>query len=52
MVLRASYMLLYGNYTLSKEMGLFGRKLAETEFTIEKTVNETVKVYESLLKLN
>lgn len=34
---------------LRKNMGSFGRKLAEKEFTVDKMVNETLKVYESLL---
>jgi glycosyltransferase involved in cell wall biosynthesis len=34
---------------LRKKMGLLGRKSAEKEFTADKMVNETLKVYESLL---
>jgi len=33
---------------LRKNMGSFGRKLVEKEFTIDKMVSETLKVYESL----
>ena len=40
---------LYRNPNLRKSMGLFGRKLVEKEFTVDKMVNETLKVYESLL---
>jgi glycosyltransferase involved in cell wall biosynthesis len=34
---------------LRSRMGLLGRKSAEEEFTVDKMVNETLKVYESLL---
>jgi glycosyltransferase involved in cell wall biosynthesis len=34
---------------LREKMGSFGRKLVEKEFTIEKMVDGTLKVYESLL---
>ena len=34
---------------LRKKMGFFGRKLAEKEFTVDKMVNETLKVYKSLV---
>jgi glycosyltransferase involved in cell wall biosynthesis len=40
---------LYENQNLSKKMGMFSRKLLEKEFTVDKMVNETLKVYESLL---
>jgi glycosyltransferase involved in cell wall biosynthesis len=34
---------------LRSKMGFLGRKLAEEEFTADRMVNETLKVYESLL---
>ena len=34
---------------LRKNMGSFGRKLVEKEFTVDKMVDETLKVYEPLL---
>jgi glycosyltransferase involved in cell wall biosynthesis len=32
-----------------KEMGKAGRKRVETEFSIEKMIDETIKIYEALL---
>jgi glycogen(starch) synthase len=40
---------LYEDPNLRRKMGLFGRKLLEKEFTIDKMVNETLAVYNSLL---
>jgi glycosyltransferase involved in cell wall biosynthesis len=34
---------------LRKNMGSFGRKLAEEEFTVDKMVSETLRVYKSLV---
>ncbi len=34
--------------TLRKKMGLFGRKLVEKEFTVNKMVDRTLSVYKSL----
>jgi glycosyltransferase involved in cell wall biosynthesis len=34
---------------LRKNMGSFGRKLAEKEFTVDKMVSETLRVYKSLV---
>lgn len=39
----------YEDPNLRKRMGLFGRKLVEEEFTVDKMASETLKVYESLL---
>jgi len=33
---------------LGKRMGMYGRKLVEKEFTLDKMINETLKTYESL----
>jgi 1,4-alpha-glucan branching enzyme len=41
--------ILLENANLRKNLGSFGRKLVENEFTIDKMVGETLKVYESLL---
>jgi glycosyltransferase involved in cell wall biosynthesis len=41
---------LYEDPNLRKKMGMFGRKLVEKEFTVGKMVDETLKVYESLLQ--
>lgn len=40
---------LYENESLRKRMGNLGRKLVEKEFTMEKMVNETINVYNSLI---
>jgi len=40
---------LYENPNLRRKMGMFGRKLVEKEFTVDKMVDKTLKVYESLL---
>ena len=39
---------LYENPDLRRKMGMFGRKLLEKEFTVDKMVDGTLKVYESL----
>ena len=41
--------ILFEDANLRKNMGSFGRKLVEKEFTVDKMVDETLKVYESLL---
>lgn len=41
--------LLHENSSLNKNLGSFGRKLVEEEFTVEKTVDRTARVYESML---
>lgn len=40
--------ILYEDPDLRKRMGLFGRRLVEEEFTVDRMVSETLKVYESL----
>ena len=40
---------LYEDPNLRRKMGMFGRKLVEKEFTVDKMVDDTLKVYESLL---
>jgi glycosyltransferase involved in cell wall biosynthesis len=40
--------ILYNDENLRKSMSSFGRSLAEKEFTIDKMVDKTLKVYESL----
>ena len=40
---------LYEDPNLGRKMGMFGRKLVEKEFTVDKMVGDTLKVYESLL---
>jgi len=47
--LEKSIKLLYENPDLRKRMGSFGRKLVEKEFTIDKMISNTIRVYESLL---
>ena len=39
---------LFEDANLRKNMGSFGRKLVEEEFTVDKMVDETLKVYKSL----
>jgi len=41
--------MLYGDEKLRKSLGTSGRKLVEKEFSIEKMIDQTLKVYESLL---
>jgi glycosyltransferase involved in cell wall biosynthesis len=41
--------ILFEDRALRRKMGAIGRKMVETEFTIEKMVNETLETYESLL---
>jgi glycosyltransferase involved in cell wall biosynthesis len=43
---------LYENPDLGRKMGTLGRKLVEKEFTIDKMVDRTLKVYDSLLQLS
>jgi glycosyltransferase involved in cell wall biosynthesis len=38
---------LYENPDLGRKMGMFGRKLVEKEFTVDKMVDQTLKVYKS-----
>ena len=38
------------NPKLKKDMGFYGRKLAENNFTVDKMVSETLMVYKSLLQ--
>jgi glycosyltransferase involved in cell wall biosynthesis len=40
---------LYEDLELRKKMGIFGRRLVEEEFSVDRMVNGTLKVYESLL---
>ena len=40
---------LYEDPKLRRKMGMFGRKLLEKEFTVDRMVDETLKVYDSLL---
>jgi len=40
--------MLYDDGNLRKNMGSFGRKLVEKEFTVDKMVLETLKVYKSI----
>ena len=40
---------LYEDPNLRRKMGIFSRKLVEKEFTVDKMVDETLKVYKSLL---
>ena len=40
---------LYEDRDLRRKMGMFGRKLLEKEFTVDKMVDQTLKVYELLL---
>jgi len=40
---------LYEDPNLGRRMGMFGRKLVEKEFTVDKMTNATLKVYKSLL---
>jgi len=46
--LETSIKKLYEDSNLRRKMGIFSRKLVETEFTVDKMVEETLKVYESL----
>lgn len=39
---------LYENPNLARKMGTSGRKLVEKEFTLDKMISKTIKVYESL----
>jgi len=39
---------LYEDPNLRRKMGIFSRELVEKEFTVDKMVSETLKVYESL----
>lgn len=47
--LEGAIRMLYDDENLRKNMGSFGRKMVEKEFTVDKMVDETLKVYESLL---
>ena len=40
---------LYEDPNLGRKMGMFGRELLEKEFTVDKMIDKTLKVYESLL---
>lgn len=40
--------ILFEDANLRKNMGSFGRKLVEKEFTVDKMVGQTLKVYDSL----
>jgi glycosyltransferase involved in cell wall biosynthesis len=40
---------LFEDSNLRRKMGMFGRKLVEEEHTMEKTVDGTLRVYNSLL---
>jgi glycosyltransferase involved in cell wall biosynthesis len=44
--------MLYNDKNLRKSMGSFGRELFEKEFTSDKMVDQTLKVYDSLLQLS
>lgn len=41
---------LYEDPNLRRKMGIFGRKLVKEEFTVDKMVDETLKVYESVME--
>jgi len=43
--------ILYENPDLSREMGMFSRKLVESKFALSKMVDRTLNVYKSLIRL-
>ena len=47
--LEKSIRILFEDANLRKKMGSFGRRLVEKEFTVDRMVGKTLKVYESLL---
>ena len=45
-----SILLLKNDAERARKMGLYGRKLVETDFTVENMVNRTVQLYDAMLK--